>query len=98
MTMAQDGTKQTKPAPSRPKQTKPATSGPAVRLEVPIGPLPTGYIGRHVEVGYMSHQQGEALARLLAGLHGRPLASGRLVQSGADVIRWLLDRVAEGTA
>lgn len=35
-----------------------------------------------------------AIKRLLAAVHGRPLSTGRLVQTRADAVRWLIGELA----
>lgn len=68
----------------------------SVTIEVPLAETPAkGYVSRHVEVNHMTERQSVALKILTAGLRreDRRLASGRSVNTSADAVRWLLERV-----
>ena len=71
----------------------------SVPLEIPIGELSTtGYITGHVEVNHLSGQQKQGLNRLLNGLRGSRATlqdRNREVNTPADAVRWLLEKVAE---
>jgi len=67
-----------------------------VQIQVPLGAVPPDvYIGRHVEVR-LTHDQARVLRSLWYGLQveGATLAGGKSIDSNADVIRWLLERIA----
>ena len=66
------------------------------KLEIPyIEPLPTAPLRLHVEV-QLSMVQARALRAIEEGLfHDLPrLATGHVVRSGADVVRYLLENIA----
>lgn len=77
---------------------------PAISINLP-SPLPTTPITthvRHVEINHLTARQRDALARIkqsLDGTHtGTPAKlnqSGRFVDSNANALRWLLDRIAD---
>lgn len=70
--------------------------GPVVRL--PACPAETTIVRRkHIDV-HLDLAQSQALTRLMAGLDGCKLASGRYVQSHADALRWLLDQIGAAIA
>ena len=77
-------------------KTKTATSdGYSVRIDVPLlEPDPGTYEGKHVEAR-LTAVQGRALNLLFTALHkqGRTLKGGRHVDSRADAVRWLLERM-----
>lgn len=82
--------------PEPPPQTRSDPTQPdRVLLSVPLGDPRPGYVGRHLDV-QLNHRQGLACKRALAGLAGRELSSGRRVASLPDVVRWILDQLAEG--
>jgi hypothetical protein len=67
-----------------------------VGLPVRLPPNPDVYVSRHVEVR-LDRRQATALRRVFDGLnanHAR-LASGRHVDSAADVVRSILERIAD---
>ena len=66
------------------------------KLEIPyIEPLPTAPLRLHVEI-QLTVIQARALRAIEEGLFHDPprLATGHLVRSGADTVRYLLERVA----
>jgi hypothetical protein len=73
--------------------------GPLVELP-PLAELqPKVYIAQHVEVQLDWHQ-GQTLRRLYDTLDqgGLRLKNGRRIASNADVIRWLLEAIADAKA
>lgn len=85
------------PPPALPEAAPPPAAR-SVRIDVPVAEPPrSGYRSRrfHVEV-QLSHTEAVAFRSVQEALdasHTR-LACGRIVQSKADVIRWLLERIA----
>jgi len=67
-----------------------------VSIEAPVRPILPGYRTRHVQIQSLTALQSEGLTRLQAGLAETRLANGRLVQSKADAVRWLLEQIACG--
>jgi hypothetical protein len=69
-------------------------SNDSVSIELPRGEPVPGYRTRHVEL-HLNAAQSDALAEILSGLRERHtvLASGRMVDKPADVIRWMLDQL-----
>lgn len=66
-------------------------------LEVPLAAVPPDvYLPQHVDVQLNTQDQRMALKRLQLALESKPtrLASGRLVTSGNDTFRWLLEQIA----
>ncbi len=66
-----------------------------VRIDVPLAePGPDTYVGKHVEAR-LTAEQGEILNYLFTALHGQgaTLRSKRHVDTRADAVRWLLERV-----
>lgn len=79
----------------------PAVAPAVIAVEVPMADEITGYTPRHVEAR-LTVDQATALQRLrvalaAAGARTQTAASGsaRPVQSAADAVRWLLDRLGE---
>lgn len=69
-----------------------------VQIAVPVVPLnETVYRVRHVNVNLSTEDQQIGLRRVFDALHGlhAKLANGRHVDTPADAVRWLLERVAE---
>jgi hypothetical protein len=64
-----------------------------VTLDIPIGDPGDGYRQRHVQL-QLSPRQAQGLALVSCGLVKAKLENGRLVQSRADALRWLLEQVA----
>jgi hypothetical protein len=84
--------------PAEPAVTK--TAERTVRIDVPIADTPqTGYRSRrfHVEV-HLGHKEAIAFRGIQAALDARHarLAGGRVVQSKADVVRWMFEQIAGG--
>ena len=75
-----------------------ATSDPLNKaIEVPIGHVDESrYQAQHIQVGGLSREERHALRALRSGLEqaGEMLSNGKPVQSYADSIRWLLQRIA----
>lgn len=72
-----------------------------VSISVPLGQIdPVAYCARHVDISQLTPVQARTLKQVLAALSGRheQLASGRHVENGADVVRWLLEQIAEQAA
>jgi len=73
--------------------------GRTLMIEVPVAEemdLEKVYCPRHVEV-QLDSEQAKVMRRMYDGLHGdgHKLRNGRYVQRPADVIRWMLENVAE---
>ena len=73
-------------------------AGPSVVIELPLGMIPTeGYARRFhkVELGF-DREQAAIFQRLYYGLNSRStrLASGKHVESAADVVRYMLEQAA----
>jgi len=82
-------------APSGPAvQPPPADPADGVSITLPLGRL-DGYVQRHIDVR-LDVRQSRILNRLYHGLNDRDrrLANDRHVTSTADVIRYMLERVA----
>ena len=74
-------------------------SGPGMTAEitVPLGDLEAGqYNPRHLDLR-LTVQQAASLRRVYVGLNDghAQLADGRHIDSAADAVRWLLERVGE---
>lgn len=68
-------------------------------VEVPLADVPDPhYRQRHVNL-QLSAAEADAMKRLLAGLdmQGERLANGRRVQTSADAVRWLLEKIHSAT-
>jgi 2-keto-4-pentenoate hydratase len=70
-----------------------------VRLTVPLAELEDGYAARHVDL-QLTQRQRKNLRRLRVALHergekiqGRSGQQTRHVDSAADAVRWLLERL-----
>lgn len=85
-----------------------ATSGPTplseerpsvARVEIPLADAGVqGYCQRHIEV-QLTGNRPAALRRMVEGLAmSGERVDGRLVSSGPDAIRWMLDRISNGQA
>lgn len=68
-----------------------------VRVELPVGVIPEGaFDGRCLHVNFHADgPQGAAIRRAQIGLkrEGHTLANGKIIRSGADVVRWILEQV-----
>jgi len=65
-----------------------------ITIEAPVAEPPAGnYETRHIEV-QLTGVQPRGLKRLFGGLYGAQLANGRLVQTSADVVRWIMEQAA----
>ena len=76
---------------------KPIDGVKSVVIEIPFGADPKEcYAARHVDV-QLDHRQAVVLKRMFAGLDavGERLGNNRRIQSGADVVRWMLEKAAE---
>lgn len=78
------------------KNKKPKPTGP-LAVSVRCSMLATSdfsYVVRHVDTT-LTDYQARSLRRLVEGLQVRPhrTVNGRIVQSGADAIKWLLEQV-----
>lgn len=94
--MAQNDTKRT---PPEVKATEPAAETPEIKkitVELPLTmESPAGYKPRYVEIGNLNEAQSSALSRLRMGLlrAGATLASGRIVATNADAMRYMLEQL-----
>lgn len=72
-----------------------ATLPASAIIEAPLGSLDQGYLPTHVEARLTTPKQRASMRRLLRGLlqAGERLDDGKLVQSNADAVRWLLEKL-----
>ncbi len=99
----------TDPGPETPaRHTRQSELPPAVRpvtLQLPLGALDAdAYRGRGLQDKHcearLDRPQADTLRRVFNGLDatGARLRNGKRIASNADVVRWILERVAEGEA
>jgi len=76
------------------------------RITAPVRAVPAeAYLQRHVETGNLTHEQSTALSCLRHALSDDkrprrlkprdPSDPGKVVTSGSDAVRWLLEQIAE---
>ena len=65
-------------------------------VALPVMSKPKGYCPRAFEIGSLSQLQSEAMASLREALNAShcQLLNGKHVDTNADAMRWLLERVA----
>lgn len=68
-----------------------------VTISVPFTDAMEGYSARHVDL-QLTACQSDTLKRVYSAVQGMQLANGRYIQNGADVVRFLLDSIADGIA
>lgn len=83
-------------APDWPTMPEPTDAGTQIPMDIPIRELSPGYSQTHVDVQNLTRLQADTLRRIREELQAghAQLATGRHVDSAADVVRWWLDMVA----
>ena len=73
-----------------------ASESAGVVADIPWGDIPERvHIINHLDV-QLKHDQAVTLRHIFEGCRGRAMANGRLVQTVADAVRYLLERIGDG--
>lgn len=78
------------------KQAEPEVQAETALLEVPMTSQPLGHIKKRYDV-YFNGQQATTLRRIAWGLsqQSAKLKNGKIVDSGTDALRWMLENVSK---